>query len=81
MNKFTEDVQLVGEMQALITEAEKTANMSPTTQMMLKMAVPKAKDYIPEAKQKAARQIDVLTRAKARLVELMDIAYGKEDTE
>jgi hypothetical protein len=72
MSQFTEDVQLLGDLQALITEAEKTANMTPAAQMVVKMAVPKAKDLLPEAQSRARRQIEVITRAKTRLAELME---------
>ena len=78
MSQFTEDVQLLGDLQSLIAEAEKTANMSPAAQMVVKMAVPKAKEFMPEAQKRAARQIEVLTRAKNRLAELMDANRAKE---
>lgn len=53
MSNFQKDVQLLTDLQELISDAERTANM-------------------PAAQKKARRQIDVLTRAKERLMELME---------
>lgn len=72
MSKFQEDVKLLGDIQALIEEQKKTAEMAPSTQMIVKKMMPGAKDLIPEARQRSQRTIEVLTAAKNRLAELME---------
>ena len=72
MSKFKEDVQLLVELQNLIDEAEKTANPTPTARLAMKTLGAKVQQALPEAQKMAARRIDILTRAKARLEELME---------
>ena len=76
MSKFQEDVQLLGELQSLIDEADKTVNMTPQVRTALKSVLgAKAQGAMPEAQKKAAHRIEVLSRAKARLEELMEQEY------
>lgn len=74
MGKFQEDVKLLGDIQALIEEQRKTAEMSPATQMIVGKVLPGVKGMIPEAREKAVRTISVLEAAKNRLAELMEEA-------
>ena len=72
MSKFSDDVKLLGDLSALIEEQKKTAQMSPTAQMIVKKALPGAGRFIPEARERAERTIAVLTAVKERLAELME---------
>ena len=78
MSKFQDDVKLLGDLQALIAEAEKTANMDPAAQMAVKMVSPSMKKLIPTARTQAQHRIDVLTRAKTRLAELMEADQSRK---
>lgn len=75
MSKFTDDVKLLGDLQALIEEQKKTAQMNPSTQMIVKKFLPGSKDLIPAAQERAEHTIAVLTAAKERLAELMEEAH------
>ena len=44
MGKFQEDVKLLGDLQALIEEQKKTAQMNPSTQMIVKKILPGSKE-------------------------------------
>jgi len=77
MGKFQEDVQLLGDIQALIEEQKKTAKLSPSAQMLVNKVMPGAKGLIPEAQERANRTIAVLTAAKNRLAELMEEVQGR----
>jgi len=75
MSKFADDVKLLGDLQALIEEQKKTAQMSPSAQMIVKKVLPGAGQLLPEARERAERTITVLTAAKERLAELMEEAH------
>ncbi len=76
MSTFKEDVQLLVELQSLIMEAQKTAEMPQESRTALKAVLgAKAQKAIPQAQAQAARRIDILTRAKARLEELMELNH------
>lgn len=72
MSKFAEDVKLLGDLQSLIEEQRKTAQMSPSAQMIVKKVLPGAGNLLPEARERAERTIAVLTAAKERLADLME---------
>ena len=69
MSNFQKDVQLLTDLQELISDAERTANMPGYA---FNAISPALKAAMPAAQKKARRQIDVLTRAKERLMELME---------
>lgn len=75
MSKFADDVKLLGDLQSLIEEQKKTAQMSPSAQMIVKKVLPGSGNLIPEARERAERTIAVLTAAKERLAELMEEAH------
>lgn len=60
------------ECQELISDAERTANMPGYAGAVFNAISPALKAAMPAAQKKARRQIDVLTRAKERLMELME---------
>ena len=68
MSNFQKDVQLLTDLQELISDAERTANMPGYAGDVFNAISPALK----AAQKKARRQIDVLTRAKKRLMELME---------
>lgn len=70
--KFSKDVQLLTDLQELISDAERTANMPGYAGAVFNAISPALKAAMPAAQKKARRQIDVLTRAKKRLMELME---------
>ena len=70
MSNFQKDVQLLTDLQELISDAERTANMPGYAGDVFN--APALKAVMPAAQKKARRQIDVLTRAKKRLMELME---------
>lgn len=59
-------------LQELISDAERTANMPGYAGDVFNAISPALKAAMPAAQKKARRQIDVLTRAKKRLMELME---------
>ena len=69
---FQKDVQLLTDLQELISDAERTANMPGYAGAVFNAISPALKAAMPAAQKKARRQIDVLTRAKERLMELME---------
>lgn len=77
MSNFQKDVQLLTDLQELISDAERTANMPGYAGDVFNAISPALKAAMPAAQKKARRQIDVLTRAKKRLMELMDDLYFK----
>ena len=50
MSKFADDVKLLGDLQSLIEEQKKTAQMSPSAQMIVKKVLPGAGQLLPEAR-------------------------------
>lgn len=74
MSNFKTDVQLLADLQSLINEADKTANMD-TTSGIVSRVLPGGKGLIPTAQKRARHQIDVLTRARDRLSELMEAQH------
>ena len=72
MSSFQKDVQLLTDLQELISDAERTANMPGYAGAVFNVISPALKAAMPAAQKKARRQIDVLTRAKERLMELME---------
>lgn len=75
MSQFSDDVKLLGDLQSLIEEQRKTAQMSPSAQMIVKKFLPGSGNLLPEAQARAERTITVLTAAKERLAELMEEAH------
>lgn len=75
MSNFKTDVQLLADLQSLINEADKTANMDTTTSGIVGRVLPGGKGLIPAAQERARHQIDVLTRARDRLSELMEAQH------
>lgn len=75
MSNFKTDVQLLADLQSLINEADKTANMDTTTSGIVGRVLPGGKGLIPAAQKRASHQIDVLTRARDRLSELMEAQH------
>ena len=73
MSNFKTDVQLLADLQSLINEADKTANMDTTG--IVGRVLPGGKGLIPAAQKRARHQIDVLTRARDRLSELMEAQH------
>ena len=72
MSNFAKDAQLLADLQGLIDEAEKTANPPDYAAGVFGAISPVLKKAMPAAQERARRQIDVLTRAKARLSELLE---------
>ena len=72
MSKFTDDVKLRADLQTIITEEEKTANPPAYAGDLFGSISPVLRKAMPAAQKKARRNIDVLTRAKKRLEELLD---------
>ena len=72
MSNFKTDVQLLADLQSLINE---TANMDTTTSGIVGRVLPGGKGLIPAAQKRARHQIDVLTRARDRLSELMEAQH------
>lgn len=68
MSSFQKDVQLLTDLQELISDAERTAMRGA----VFNAISPALKAAMPAAQKKARRQIDVLNRAKERLMELME---------
>ena len=75
MSNFKTDVQLLADLQSLINEADKTANMDTTTSGIVGRVLPGGKGLIPAAQKRARHQIDGLTRARDRLSELMEAQH------
>lgn len=72
MSKFSDDVKLLADLQAIISEEEKTANPPAYAGDVFGAISPVLRKAMPAAQKKARRNIDVLTRAKKRLEELLD---------
>lgn len=72
MSNFQKDVQLLTDLQELISDAERTANMPGYAGDVFNAISLALKAVMPAAQRKARQQIDVLTRAKERLLELME---------
>ena len=78
MGKFRDDLKLLGELQGLIDEAKKTANPPDYAKDVLGAISPALKKVLPAARMRAVHQIDVLTRAKNRLEELMEAEHESD---
>ena len=78
MSKFKDDLKLLGELQGLIDEAKKTANPPDYAKDVFGAISPVLKKVMPAARMRAVHQIDVLTRAKVRLEELMEADYESD---
>lgn len=72
MSNFKKDVQLLADLQILIDEAEKTANPPSYAGAVFGAISPALKKAMPAAQERARHQIDILTRAKNRLSELIE---------
>lgn len=72
MANFKKDIQLIADLQELIADAERTANMPGYAGTVFNAISPALKAAMPAAQKKARRQIEVMTRAKERLLELME---------
>lgn len=72
MNNFVKDVQLLADLQSLIDEAKRAANPPDYAAGVFGAISPVLKKVMPVAQQQARHQIDVLTRAKTRLSELLE---------
>ena len=72
MSSFQKDVQLLTDLQELISDAERTANMPGYAGAVFNAISPALKASMTAAQKQAQRQIDVVTRAKKRLMELME---------
>lgn len=75
MSNFANDVQILADLQSLIDEAEKTANPPSYAGAVFGAISPMLKKAMPAAQERARHQIDVLTRAKNRLAELLEEAH------
>ena len=78
MSKFKDDLKLLSELQSLIDEAKKMANPPNYAEDVLGTISPMLPKIMPAARMRAVHQIDVLTRAKARLEELMEADYESD---
>ena len=72
VSKFSDDVKLLADLQAIITEEEKTANPPAYARDLFGSISPVLKKAMPATIAKAKKRIAVLTRAKKRLEELLD---------
>ena len=77
MNNFKEDVKLLADLQGMIERAEKQANPPEFADTIFGAISPVLKAAMPAAQQEARRQVDILTRAKARLETLIEEAENK----
>lgn len=71
MDNFTNDLQLLMELQGLIDEGERNATMDKTTTEIVGSISPIVKALMPLAKKKEEYRVDVLIRVRDRLKELM----------
>ena len=78
MSNFKNDLKLLGELQGLIDEAKKTANPPDYAKDVFGAISPALKKVLPAARMRAVHQIDVLTRAKNRLEELMEAEHESD---
>lgn len=76
MSNFAKDAQLLADLQGLIDEAQRTTNPPDYAGDVFKTISPVLKKAMPAAQKRARHQIDVLTRAKARLGELLEEVHG-----
>ena len=72
MSNFAKDVQLLADLQGLIDEAKKAAYPPAYAADVIGNISPLLKKVMPVAQQQARNKIDVLTRAKTRLSELLE---------
>ena len=77
MNQFKKDLQLISDLQSLIDEAGRTVNMPGYAGDVIGSISPVLSKVMPAAKARAKHQVDVLTRAKDRLSELMEEVHKK----
>lgn len=74
MNQFSQDVKLLADLSALIERAEKQAKPPEFAGAVFGAISPVLKAALPAAQAAARKEVDVLTRAKTRLEELMEEA-------
>ena len=72
MEKFKEDLKLLVELDVLIKQKEKTANLNPNTQAAAKMLMPGLAKFLPLGQESAKAELDILYRVKNRLEELIE---------
>ena len=72
MSQFSEDVKLLSDLNALIDRAERSAHPPELAGAVFGAISPVLKAAMPAAQKDAERQLDVLTRAKARLEQLIE---------
>lgn len=77
MSNFKKDMQLLTDLQGLIDEAEKTAHPPEYAGAVFGTISPVLKKALPATQKRAQHQIDVLTRAKDRLSELLEGVHGE----
>lgn len=75
MSKFKDNVKLLYDLQSLIDEAQKTANPPEYAKDVFGAISPVLNKVLPAARMRAVRQIDILSRAKGRLEELMEAEH------
>ena len=71
MSQFAEDVRLLGELNGLIERAQRQAAPPEFAGAVLGAISPVLKAAMP-AQKEAKRQVDILTRAKARIEQLLE---------
>lgn len=72
MSQFTEDVQLLADLNGLIERAQKQATPPEFAGAVFGAISPVLKAAMPAAQKEAQRQVDILTRAKTRLEALLE---------
>ena len=72
MSQFAEDVRLLGELNGLIERAQRQAAPPEFAGAVLGAISPVLKAAMPAAQKEAKRQGDILTRAKARIEQLLE---------
>lgn len=74
MSQFSEDVKLLSDLTSLIERTQRQASPPEFAGAVFGAISPVLKAAMPAAQKEAERQVDVLTRAKARLEALMEEA-------
>ena len=72
MNQFSQDVKLLADLSALIEHTKKQAKPPAFVGAFLGSFSPLLKDALPFAQESAKKELDILTRAKERLEELIE---------
>jgi hypothetical protein len=79
MGAFKNDIKLLADLDALIKEQERSANLDPVAKDLAGALFPGIGGKLVNAGQRmAAQKIDTLTRVKERLVELIEAEHDKE---